>query len=82
MFHHKADWLLVLRQNLEKFSKDSNEYILEHCYYCKNCRACSLNASMLKELKRNKFHSENKKTQWWRLQFVDENKVILSKNIC
>ena len=78
MFHHKADWLLVLRENLEKFSKDSNE----HCYYCKNCRACSLNASMLKELERNKFNSENKKTQWWRLQFVDENKVILSKNIC
>ena len=82
MFHHKADWLLVLRENLEKFSKDLNEYILEHCYYCKNCCACSLNASMLKELKRNKFHSENKKTQWWSLQFVDENKVILSKNMC
>ena len=82
MFHHKADWLSVLRENPEKFSKDSNEYILEHCYYCKNCRACSFNASMLKELKRNKFHFENKKTQWWRLQFVDENKVLLPKNIC
>ena len=81
MFHHKADWLLVLRERLESFSKDSNEYILEHCFFCKNCRAYSLNTSLLKELKRNNFNSENRKLQWWRLQFVDENKVILSKNL-
>ena len=81
MFHHKSDWLLILREELERFSKDANEYILEHFFYCKNCRACSLNTSLLKELKRNNFNSENKKVQWWRLQFVDENKVILSKNL-
>ena len=81
MFHHKADWLLELRERLESFSKDSNEYILEHCFYCKSCRACSLNTSLVKELKRNNFNSENKKIQWWRLQFIDGNKVILSKNL-
>ena len=81
MFHHKADWLLVFRENLERFSKDSNEYILEHCFYCKNCRVCSLNTSLIKELKRNKFDSENIKVEWWRIQFIDENKVVLSKNL-
>ena len=81
MFHHKADWLLVFRENLKCFSKDGNEYILEHCFYCKNCRVCSLNASLIKELKRNKFDSENIKVQWWRIQFIDENKVVLSKNL-
>ena len=78
MFHHKADWLLVLRENLDRFSKDVNEYILEHCFYCKNCRTCSLNTSLIKELN---FKTENKKVQWWRLQFIDEDKVILSKNL-
>ena len=81
MYHHKADWLLVLRENLDRFLKDAGEYILEHCFYCKNCRAFSLNTSLLKELKRNNFNSENKKVQWWRLQLVDKNKVILSKNL-
>ena len=81
MYHHKSDWLLILRERLESFSRDANEYILEHCFYCKNCRPCSLNTSLLKELKRNNFNSENKKVQSWRLQFVDENKVILSKNL-
>ena len=81
MFHHKSDRLLILRERLECFSKDASEYILEHCFYFKNCRACSLNTSLLKELKRNNFNAENKKVQWWRLQFVDENKVILSKNL-
>ena len=81
MFHHKADWLLVLRERIETFPKDSNEYILEHCFYCKNCHACSLNTSLIKELKRNNFKTENRKVQWWRLQFIDENKVILSKNL-
>ena len=82
MFHHKADWLLVLRENLDRFSKDANEYILEHYFYCKNCRACSLNTSLIKELKRNKFIFENRKQQYVeRLQYVEENKVILSKNL-
>ena len=81
MFHQKSDWLLILRESLKCFSKDATECILEHCFYCKNYRACSLNTSLLKELKRNNFNSENKKVQSWRLQFVDENKVILSKNL-
>ena len=81
MFHHKADWLLVLRENLDRFSKDANEFILEHCFYCKNCRACSLNTSLIKELKRNKFSSENIKVQRWRIQFIGEDTVLLSKNL-
>ena len=81
MFHHKSNRLLILREELEGFSKDASDYILEHCFYCKNCRACSLNTSLLKELKKSKFNSENKKVQWWRLQFVDEDQVILSKNL-
>ena len=76
MFHHKADWLLVLRENLDRFSKDANEYILEHCFYCKNCRACSLNTSLIKELKRNNFKTENKKVQWCKLQFIAEDLTI------
>ena len=81
MFHKKSDWLLVLREQLEGFSRDASNYICEHCFYCKNCRACSLNTSLSKELKRNKFKSENKKVQWWRIQFVDGDQVILSKNL-
>ena len=81
MFHPKSDWLLILREYLECFSKDANDYILEDCFYCKKCRACSINSSLVKELKRNKFNFENKKVQWWRLQFVDDDQVILSKNL-
>ena len=81
MFHPKLDWLLMLWEELGSFSKDANDYILEHCFYCKKCRACSINSSLVKELKRNKFKSENKKVQWCRLQFVDDDQVILSKNL-
>ena len=81
MFHKKSDRLLVLREQLESFSRDASEYICQHCFYCKNCCACSFNTSLSKELKRNKFKSENKKVQWWRIQFIDEDQLILSKNL-
>ena len=80
MYHQKSEWLLVLREYLETFSSDANDYICEHCFYCKKCRACSLNSSLTKEMKRNKFKSENKAIQWWRIQFIDEDQVVLSIN--
>ena len=79
---HKSDGLLILRERLEGFSKDANEYILEHCFYCKKCIACSINSSLTKELKRNKFKTENKKVNWWRIHFNDQgDQVILRKNL-
>ena len=80
MCHPKTGWLLVLRETLESFSKAATEYICEHCYFCKNCRACSLNSSLTKELKRVKFKSENKKMHWWRIQFIEGDQLVLSKN--
>ena len=80
MFNKKLGSLLVLREQLESFSRDVNEYMCYHCFYCKNCRACSLNTSLTNELKKNKFKSENKKVKWWTLKFIDEDKVELFKN--
>ena len=80
MFNKKLSSLLVLREQLESFSRGANEYMCYHCFYCKNCRACSLNTSLASEIKKNKVMFENKKVQWWKIQFVDEDKVILSKN--
>ena len=80
MYHQKSEWLLVLREYLETFSSDASDYICKHCFYCKKCRACSLNSSLTKEMKRNKFKSENKAIQWWRIQFIDEDQVVLSIN--
>ena len=80
----KSDGLLILRETLELFSKDASEYKLEHCFYCKKCRVCSVSSSLAKELKRNKFNTDNKKVKWWRLYFVfDEvdEQVILTKNV-
>ena len=72
--------LLILREELEGASRDANEWILQHCFYCKNCRACSINSSLQKELKRNNFKTKNKHVKWWRLHFVDDLPV-LSKNL-
>ena len=80
MFNKRLGSLLVLREQLESFSREASEYICYHCFYCKNCRICSLNTSLSSELKKNKFASENKKVQWWRIQFVDDDKVTLFKN--
>ena len=51
--------LLVVRDTLEGVSKDANDWILNHCFYCKKCRACSINSHLQKELKRNSFKTEN-----------------------
>ena len=72
--------LLILRDELEGVSGDANDWILQHCFYCKNCRACSLNSSIQKELKRNIFKTNNRHVKWWRLKFVNDLPV-LSKNL-
>ena len=72
--------LLILRQELEGVSRDANDWILQHCFYCKNGRACSLNSNIQKELKRNNFKTKNRHVKWWRLHFVNDLRV-LSKNL-
>ena len=52
--------LLILREELEGASRDANEWILQHCFHCKNCRASPINSSLQKELKRNNFKTKNK----------------------
>ena len=76
----KSEGLLIFRERLERSSKDASEYIFEHCFYCKKCCACSINSSLAKELKRNKFKTDNKKAKWWRLYFDKEHQVILLRN--
>ena len=72
--------LLILRDKLEGVSRDANEWILNHCFSCKKCRACSINSYLQKELKRNNFKTKNSRVKWWRLRFVDDL-PILSKNL-
>ena len=72
--------LLILRDELEVVSRDANDWILQHCFYCKNYRACSLNSSIQKELKKNNFKTKNRHGKWWRLYFVDDLPVLL-KNL-
>ena len=72
--------LFILRQELEGVSRDANDWILQHCFYCKNCRTCSLNSSIQKELKKNNFKTKNRHVKWWRLYFVDDLPVLL-KNL-
>ena len=76
----KVSGLLVLRDTLEGVSKDANEWILNHCFYCKKCRASSINPHLQKELKRNNFKTKNSHVKWLRLRFVDDL-PILSKNL-
>ena len=71
--------LLTLRNELEGVSRDANDWILQHCFYCKNCRACSLNSSIQKELKRNNFKTKNRHAKWWRLKFVNDLPVLSKK---
>ena len=49
----KLSECLVLRDFLPDVNKDTNEWILSHCYYCKNCSLCAINFRLQKELKRN-----------------------------
>ena len=72
--------LLVVRDTLEGVSKDANDWILNHCFYCKKCRAYSINSHLQKELKGNSFKTENSHVKLWRLHFVDDL-PILSKNL-
>ena len=72
--------LLILREDLEGVSRDANEWISQHCFCCKNCRACAINSSLQKELKRNNFKTKIRSVKWWRLRFVDDLPV-LSKNL-
>ena len=68
--------LLILRDNLAVASRDANEWILQDCFYCKNCRACAINSRLQKELKRNNFKTKNSHVKWWRLRFVDDLPVL------
>ena len=43
---------LELRDHLTIAAKDTDEWILTHCFYCKCCRACFINSKLLKELSR------------------------------
>ena len=72
--------LLVLRDTLQGVSKDASEWILNHCFYCKKCRACSINSHLQKELKRNNFKTKNSHVKRWRLRFVDDLPILL-KNL-
>ena len=72
--------LLVVRDTLEGVPKDTNDWILNHCFYCKKCRACSINSHLQKELKRNNFKTKNSHVKLWGLRFVD-NLPIMSKNL-
>ena len=72
--------LLVVTDTLEGVSKDANDWILNHCFYCKKCRACSINSHFQKELKRNNFKTKNSHVKLWRLRFVDDLPILL-KNL-
>ena len=56
--------LLVLRDTLEGVPKDGNEWILNHCFYCKKCTTCSIDSHFQKELKRNNFKTTNSHVKW------------------
>ena len=57
---------LAIRDHLLELTKDSNEWILEHCFYCKKCRPCSINSRLHKELTRNSFKTTKKHIKcWW-----------------
>ena len=71
--------LLILREKVEGVSRDANEWILQHRFYCKNCRACAINSSLQKELKRYNFKTKNSHVKWWRLHFVDDLPVLSKK---
>ena len=68
--------LLVKRDTLEGVSKDENDWILNHCFYCKKCRAYSINSHLQKELKRNNFKTKNGHVKLWRLRFVDDLPIL------
>ena len=72
----KLSECLVLRDFLSDVNKDANEWILSHCYYCKNCSAYAINSSLQKELKRNHFKTKNKHIKRWKNYFVGALPVL------
>ena len=72
----KLSECLVLRDFLSDVNKDTNEWILSHCYYCKNCSACAINSRLQKELKINHFKTKSKHIKWWKIYFVDALPVL------
>ena len=67
---------LLSRDSLSDMNKDANEWILSHCYYCKNCSECAINSKLQKELKRNHFKTKNKHIKWWKICFLDVLPVL------
>ena len=51
---------MVVRDHLSEMIKGADEWILEQCFYCKNCRPCSINSRLHKELNRKGFKTTNK----------------------
>ena len=68
---HEIAGCLMLKDNLPNINKEAKEWILTHCYYCKNCSARAINSSLQKELKRNHFKTKNKHIKWWKIYFID-----------
>ena len=68
---------LCLRDHLATVSKDANDWILAHCFYCKSCRACSINSGLYKELSRARFWTVNKHVKWFSLVWVDDLPVLI-----
>ena len=57
--HPKLIGSLKLRDHLAMAIKDPSESILEHCSYCKCCRACSIDSRLQKEFSRSDFKTIN-----------------------
>ena len=68
---------LCLRDHLAIVSRGANNWILAHCFYCKSCRACSINSALYKELNRIAFWTINKHVKWWLLVWFDDLPVLM-----
>ena len=71
--------ILAFRDLPSRVGRDANEFISIHCFYCRNCKACSLNSRLQKELKRNHFYSKNKHVKWWGIMFGEQSLPVLSQ---
>ena len=67
---------LKLRDNLAIAMKDANNWLSEHCFYCKTCKPCGINSRLLKELNKKGFKTFNKHVKWWLLTWVDDLPVL------
>ena len=67
---------LSLRYHLAIVSRDANDWILTHCFYCKPCRACSINSGLYKELSRAGFWKANKHVKWWLFVWINDLPVL------